>query len=206
MKEAPGIGPDKHEQYFQYLRSISTVGRLYKRLWSSPILFLCGRVYGPRLIEVGSGTGAGILGAFPSSVTGLEINRQAVAYTHSLGLKAELIEEGAPFPLPDAYCDACVLDNVLEHIDDPTQIIGECWRVTKPKGGLVIAVPGIRGFARDPDHKAFYGSTELGSLDMRWKMTISFSLPLLVKSTWLSRSMRQYCTVAAYRKTEGQRG
>jgi SAM-dependent methyltransferase len=191
------------QQYFQYLNRITFRGRLYKRLISSPILFLCARAFGPRLAEVGSGTGAGVLGAFPSWVVGFEINPFAVDYSKRVGLRVSLIEEGGLFPAADGSFDACVLDNVLEHIADPQKVLDECWRITGPRGGLVIAVPGSRGFAGDPDHKVFYGEEELRALDRRWTLGKLFSIPALFRNRGLSRSVRQYCLVGVYTKAPG---
>lgn len=189
------------QEYFHRLRRISFKGRLYKRFISSPILFLCARAFGPRLIEVGSGTGAGVLGAFPSCVVGVEINPFAVAYSKSIGLRASLIEDGV-FPAGDGVFDACVLDNVLEHIEDPRTVLDECWRITSPSGGLVIAVPGSRGFEGDPDHKVFYGEDDLRLLDSRWTLGTLFSIPTLFRHRRLSTCVRQYCLVGVYGKTQ----
>jgi SAM-dependent methyltransferase len=152
---------DGYEKYFHYLKSISTAGRLYKRYISSPILFLCARAFGRPIVEIGLGAGAGVLGAFPTRVVGLEINPFAVDYSKSIGLQASLINEDGVFPMPDGTCDACILDNVLEHIENPRQIMDEYWRVTQPRRGLIIAVPGASGFARDADHKVFYSENDL---------------------------------------------
>jgi SAM-dependent methyltransferase len=195
-----GSGTNAFGEYFHHLRSISFKGRLYKRFISSPILFLRARAFGPRLVEVGSGTGGGVLGAFPSRIVGLDINPFAVEYSRSLGLRASLIEEGGVFPAADGWFDACVLDNVLEHIADPRKVLDECWRITGPRGGLVIAVPGSRGFAGDPDHKVFYGEDELRRLDSRWTLGTLFSIPTLVRSRRLSSLVRQYCLVGIYAK------
>src|ERR1700683_1593542 len=191
-------GSGGFEEYFDHLRSISFKGRLYKRFISSPILFVCARTFGPRVIEVGSGTGGGVLGAFPSRVVGLDINPLAVEYSKKLGLRASLIDESGSFPVGNGRFDACVLDNVLEHIADPRGVLDECWRITGPGGGLVIAVPGSRGFARDPDHKVFYGEYELRRLDNRWALRTLFSIPTLIRRRRLSSSVRQYCLVASY--------
>jgi SAM-dependent methyltransferase len=191
---------DRFEQYFYYLKSISTRGRLYKRYISSPILFLCARRFGREIVEIGSGTGSGVLGAFPSSVVGLEINPYAVDYSNSIGLHASLIKEDGVFPVLDRSVDACILDNVLEHIESPRQTMDECWRVTQPRGGLIIAVPGARGFARDADHRIFYEEDDLKHLDPRWRLERLFSIPTVFRSVRLSRALRQYCLVAVYRK------
>jgi SAM-dependent methyltransferase len=189
-----------YQQYFEYLKNISTAGRLYKRYFSSQILFLCARAFGRRIVEVGSGAGAGVLGAFPTRVVGLEINPFAVDYSKSIGLTASLIGDDGVFPMGDGSCDACVLDNVLEHIENPRQLMDECCRVTKLRGGLVIAVPGVGGFARDADHKVFYSENDLKNLDPRWRLQRLFSMPIFVKSVRVSKALRQYCLVAVYMK------
>jgi SAM-dependent methyltransferase len=188
------------DSYYRYLRNISRRGRIYKRYFSSPFLFLCARRYGPRIIEVGSGIGSGVLGAFPASVVGLEINPFAVEFSRSIGLRASLINDDGSFPVEDGAFDACILDNVLEHIERPGRVLDECSRITGRKSGLVICVPGIRGFEWDSDHKVFYDDIRLRQLDDRWSLTKLFSLPALIRSEALSKSMKQYCVVAVYRK------
>jgi SAM-dependent methyltransferase len=191
---------DRFEEYFHYLRRITTRGRLYKRYVTSPILFLCSCAFGRKIVEIGSGTGSGVLGAFPSSVVGLEINPFAVDYSNNIGLRSSLIKEDGVFPVLDGSFDACILDNVLEHIENPRQTMDECWRVTQPRGGLIIAVPGARGFSRDADHKIFYEEDNLKQLDPRWELERLFSIPTFFRSVSLSKALRQYCLVAVYRK------
>ena len=193
-------GPERFESYFNYLKTISFRGRVYKKFFSSPILFFFARRFGPKVIEVGSGVGSGVLGAFPSRVVGLDINPFAVEYSKAIGLRASLISDDGSFPVPDGAVDACVLDNVLEHIEKPADVLDECYRITGPNGGLVIAVPGARGFGRDSDHKVFYGEHQLLRLDDRWSLIQLFSIPLFWRNEWLSRVMKQYCLVAVFKK------
>lgn len=190
----------KFEDYFAHLNQISTLGRAYKKLVSSPVLFRCARRFGQRVVEVGSGTGSGVLGAYPGRVDGLEINPIAVEYCRSRGLNARLIKVGEAFPVADGAYDACVLDNVLEHIEDPCQTLDECYRITGKSGGLIIAVPGLRGYASDPDHKKYYDADALRRLDPRWELQSLFSTPFGFRCDTLSRSVRQYCLVAVYKK------
>jgi SAM-dependent methyltransferase len=191
---------DNFEDYFCHLKKITLAGRLYKRLFSSPVLFVCARRFGPRIIEVGSGTGSGVLGTFSSQVFGMEINPIAVEYCRRNGLQVQLINDDGSFPISDKAFDSCLLDNVLEHINDPRQTLDECYRITGQEGGLVIAVPGVAGFSSDPDHKVFYDEDKLKGLDDRWSMISLFSMPFFFKSMKLSRSVKQYCLVAIYRK------
>lgn len=191
---------DQFEEYFSHLKEISFIGKCYKKYFSSPILFLSARYFGVNIVEIGAGIGSGVLGAFPSRVCGLDINTKAVEYCKRKGLKTELIEQNGTFPILTEGVDACILDNVLEHIEDPCVTLDECYRVTKKNGGLVIAVPGMSGFLSDEDHKKFYGQEELEFLDDRWKLVRLFSTPFFVKSEKLSSSVKQYCLVAIYRK------
>jgi SAM-dependent methyltransferase len=191
---------DKFEDYFSHLQKISFVGRVYKRFFSSPVLYFCARRLGRRVVEIGSGTGSGVLGAFPKHVKGLEINPIAVEYCKSLGLNVDLIRDDGVFPVPDDSFDTCILDNVLEHIENPRRTLDECYRITRQGGGLVIAVPGVRGFDSDPDHKQFYDAGALKLLDERWLLQNVFSIPFLFKSEKLSRTVKQYCLVATYKK------
>src|SRR6185436_9527027 len=147
--------PGKFDDYFSHLQKISLLGRIYKRFFSSPILFMSARCFGRRIMEVGSGIGSGVLGAFPTHVHGLEINPIAVDYCKAQGLNVSLISDAGEFPVEDSSFDACILDNVLEHITDPVRTLDECYRSTKKNGGLVIAVPGQRGFNSDADHRKF---------------------------------------------------
>ncbi len=192
--------PTRFEDYFAHLQKISFLGRVYKRFFSSPALYLCARRFGHRIIEIGSGTGSGVLGTFPKHVRGLEINPHAVEYCKATGLNVQLIRDDGSFPLTDNAMDVCVLDNVLEHIGDPRQTLDECYRITKENGGLVIAVPGLRGFASDDDHKKFYDAEALRMLDERWVLLGLFSIPYIFTSEKLSKSVKQYCLVATYRK------
>lgn len=189
-----------YEDYFLHLQKISVVGRIYKRFFSSPILFSCARRFGHDIVEIGSGTGSGVLGTFPKSVRGLEINPLAVEYCTRRGLNVQLIKESGEFGGKSAEFDACILDNVLEHIEHPRQTLDECYRVTRAGGGLVIAVPGSLGFKTDPDHKRYYDAAALRRLDERWSLIRLFSMPFFLLNDTLSNAVRQYCLVATYRK------
>jgi len=188
------------EAYFSRLHKISFSGRIYKRFFLSPVLYLCARRFGKRIIEIGSGTGSGVLGTFPKRVQGLEINPISVEYCRAAGLNVQLIGDDGTFPVADGAFDACVLDNVLEHVDDPRRTLDECYRITRDGGGLIVAVPGIRGHESDSDHKKFYDEKALRLLDDRWSLQRLFSTPFLFIFEKLSKSVKQYCLVATYKK------
>jgi SAM-dependent methyltransferase len=115
-------------------------------------------------------------------------------------MNSRLIADDGSFPMADGVFDACVLDNVLEHIAEPRRTLDECRRVTRESGGLIVAVPGVRGYASDSDHKRFYDEKALRLLDDRWSLRSLFSIPFFFTFEILSRSVRQYCLVAVYKK------
>jgi SAM-dependent methyltransferase len=190
----------EYQAYFSHLQKISVLGRLYKRLYAILILLFCRIRFGKNVIEVGSGTGNGILGTSPRNVVGLDINPIAIEFCKAKGLRAELINENGDFPIKESGADVCVLDNVLEHIEYPKKILDECYRVSKARGGLVIVVPGRRGYKSDSDHKVFYNRQNLITLDPRWKVQRIFTIPFMFESELLSNNVKQYCLIAIYSK------
>jgi SAM-dependent methyltransferase len=191
-----------HDAYFRHLKSITLLGKLYKRYITSPYLYACARRFGPKILEVGCGIGAGVLGAYPREVTGVDINPQAVSHCLSKGYNARLIHTGQTWDIPSSSFDACILDNVLEHVAEPSLLLRECARVTQSRGGLVVAVPGSKGFASDGDHKVNYDDTSLRDLNHGWTCTRLTGLPLWVGRRFLSKRVRQFCFVAVYGKTD----
>ena len=190
----------KFEHYYQHLKEIHWSGRVYKRFLTSPLLYLCARRFGINILEVGSGTGNGVLGAYPKKVTGIDINPLAIEFSIKSGLNAKLINKDGTFPLDDSSFDVCILDNVLEHIENPKSTLDECWRVTNKNSGMIIVVPGERGFNYDTDHKIYYNEKNLTNLDSRWILINLFSIPFFFLNPKLSKTIKQYCLVAVYKK------
>lgn len=189
-----------YDHYYAHLQSISRLGRYYKRYVASPILHYQASLFGSKIAEIGCGVGSGILGAYPQHCTGFEINPMAVDYCKAINLSVHQITEDERYPAQDGEFDACVLDNVLEHIAEPGFVLQECARITRLNGGLIIAVPGKRGYRSDPDHKVFYGEKELQQLHPSWQLTNMFSIPFFVCNKMLSELIPQYCLLAAYQK------
>jgi len=191
----------EHDVYFAHLRSITWLGRLYKRHVTSPYLYTSARSFGPRILEVGCGIGAGVLGSYPRTVTGVDINPQAVNYCLAKGYDAQLIYANQMWDIPTGSFDACILDNVLEHVAEPSLLLQECARVTTPRAGLVVAVPCLKGYASDSDHKMYYDYNRLRHIDSLWTCIRRSGLPFGVGCNLLSKRMRQFCFVAVYRKS-----
>lgn len=190
----------EHDDYFAHLQRITWLGRFYKRHVTAPYLYASARSFGPRILEVGCGIGAGVLGSYPREVTGVDINPKAVSYCLSQGYNARLIDSDQGWDIPPGTFDACILDNVLEHVAEPSRLLRECARVTQSRGGLVVAVPGSKGFASDGDHKVYYDDAAMRDLGHGWTCTLLTGLPLWVGRHFLSRRVRQFCFVAVYSK------
>lgn len=188
------------EQYFEHLKEISLLGKVYKKYFASQLLYFQARKFGKNIAEIGSGTGNGILGAYPDNVTGFEINPLAVEFCKKKNFNVHLINENSLCPVQDGQYDVCVLDNVLEHIADPSFILSECARITNKNAGLVVAVPGDKGYLVDDDHKIHYAEHALKNISKDWQLVKVFSMPFMLKSNFLSKSISQYCLVAVYKK------
>ena len=97
---------------------------------------------GMRILDVGCGLGAYVkkLRAFSDEVYGVDIDPDKVAQAQK-----ELPHIGqAPaeeLPFPDAFFDAILLHEVLEHVRDDRQAVHEAFRVAKPGGRVIIFAP-----------------------------------------------------------------
>jgi SAM-dependent methyltransferase len=143
------------------------------------------------MLDVGCGIGD-MLAFRPNSV-GADVNSRNVDYCNQIGLSAVLM---APNCLPFDYAsfDSVLMDNVLEHIDEPAPLLAEIRRVLKPNGILMIGVPGIRGWSSDDDHKIFYDKGILREcLEHNGYEIKEFFYTPVMRSETLSRKIKQYC-------------
>lgn len=63
-----------------------------------------------------------------------------------------------PWPVEAASISHVYACNILEHLEDPVQIMEELWRIMPPDGTATIIVPyyNSTGAFRDPTHKRFF--------------------------------------------------
>jgi SAM-dependent methyltransferase len=68
-----------------------------------------------------------------------------------------------PWPFADNSFDLIYAHNVFEHLSDQVAIMEEMWRLLKPKGRIVIAVPHFRcvDAFTDSTHKHFFTAKSL---------------------------------------------
>ena len=104
---------------------------------SENIIALCESLAHDRVLEIGAGDGAVLVAlgkqGFAKEMTALEISAAAVKRLKALnipGLSAEIFN-GAEIPASDASFDLAILSHVVEHLENPRQLLKEAARVAK---------------------------------------------------------------------------
>ena len=184
--------PD-NDEYFNYLKTRSRLGGLYRKYWLYPRLSK--RLLG-RALDVGCGIGDMLV--FRKNTVGVDINPRTVQFCIQRGVQAHLMAVNE-LPFEEGEFDSVLLDNVLEHIARPQPLIAEVHRVLAPGGRLVAGVPGLKGWHSDPDHKIKYDEVSLVQTiqALGFSHLETFNTPLW-RSQRLDRSMRQYCIYAVF--------
>lgn len=185
------IDPD---QYYRYLLGRSLKSFLYRRAFLYPRI---SRSLEGRILDVGCGIGDFL--AFRRDAIGVDVNPRLVDYCRARGLPAYLMPSGE-LPFECGEFDSVILDNVLEHVSDPTQLLSEIHRVLAIGGTLVVGVPGVVGYRSDPDHKVYYDEQLLVStLSVAgFSHRSSFYTPF--RSKFFARRFRQYCLYGVFSK------
>ena len=114
---------------------------------------------------------------------GIDINNYNIEYLKSKGKNVLVIPKNGIFPLKEESFNVIICDQVLEHIEDPSTFLSEIYRCLKKDGKLIIGVPQIKGFKKDPDHKVFYNQDFLRCKLKRYNFTYKyhFYLPFPLK-------------------------
>ena len=185
-----------NKEYREYLEKISFKAKLYRNLFYFPKL---NKHLSGNILEVGCGIG-GFL-SFNKSVTGVDVNSELVEICKKKKLNAHLMDFDK-LPFKKGLFESVLLDNVLEHIENPAKILGEIHSVLKDNGSLLISVPGEKGFKHDKDHISFYTENSLKVLLYKngFNLVKFFNTPFTSK--YLDKNMRQYCLHGLFRKNE----
>ena len=181
------------------MKKVSLLGLLYHKTILYPKLSAC---LDGKVLDFGCGVG-GFL-RFRSNTVGVDINTYNIDYCKSLGLKAEVTEEGGVLPFKENSFAGVVIDNVIEHIpvEGVDAVIGQILRVLRPDGTIVVGVPGIKGYLSDYDHKVFYDEASLAALFGKygWKITKAFHMPIHLP--FLERYLSQYCKYIVFQNIQ----
>ena len=72
----------------------------------------------------------------------------------------------SPYPFIDNTFSLVLLDNVLEHLDDPKKALEELHRISIPHGKIIIKVPyyHCKGAYNDITHQHFFNETTFDNL------------------------------------------
>jgi len=94
--------------------------------------------------------------------------RGAILWPNSGPSRIALVEESG-FPLPDQSVDRILMIHMLEHTEQPRQLLREAWRVLSGQGRLLVIVPNRRSMWAHLDSTPFgqgqpYTMTQLTTL------------------------------------------
>ncbi len=70
--------------------------------------------------------------------------------------KPDYLADAKNIPVENNTFDAAILTEVLEHVDDPKEVLREAFRILKPEGKLIITVPFLFPIHADPYDYARY--------------------------------------------------
>ncbi|MBY0518503.1 MAG: class I SAM-dependent methyltransferase [Bacteriovoracaceae bacterium] len=180
-------------EYHHYLLKQSWRGDFYRQVWLYPRIN--SRLKG-KTLDIGCGTGSFL--SYRKNTVGIDVNEFNVNYCKELGFEAYFVPEKWPFE--ENTFDSAIMDNVLEHISEPSEILRESHRVLKKDGYLMIGVPAPAGYNWDHDHKVFYSEKKLRETveTFGFKQIEHFHMPL--KSKFLELRMKQYCYFSVFAK------
>lgn len=178
--------------YSEYLKNRSLISYCYRKYYLYPKI---SKPLKGLVLDVGCGIGDYL--EFRKNTIGVDINPFLVEICKNKKLNSKLMQ-GDILPFQANKFDGVILDNVLEHIENPEKIILEIRRVLKNSHFLVVGVPGISGYKVDDDHKVFYTKECLIKLfkPYGFKEITTFGAPLNFK--FLSSFLRQYCVYSIF--------
>jgi SAM-dependent methyltransferase len=99
----------------------------------------------PAILDVGAGTGGKLfeLGNIGKAV-GVDVSEKAVDFCRRRGLSNVSQCPAENIAHPDKSFDLVVCMEVLEHVVNPVQVLGELKRVLKDDGKLILSVPAFK--------------------------------------------------------------
>lgn len=185
----------ENDDYFDSLIRRKRVALWYRNFWLYPRI--CRHLSG-RVLDIGCGLGDMVY--FRANTVGVDVNPRAVAYCRSRGLTVQQMEPDR-LPFADAEFEGAVLDNVLEHLEQPEPLLAEARRVLRTGATFVVGVPGEEGFVRDPDHKRRYSEAAL----IRCIQSVGFEPSRIFyqpfRSPYLDRHFRYYTIYGVFRRS-----
>jgi len=192
---------NKDKDYADYLQTRRWSGFIYRYFFVYPFFL---KYLGKNNFDYGCGVGDFLKFAniFKKHVVGLDVNRENLKICQNRRCSVDLlIPKTKYFDNKKNSVDCIILDNVLEHISSPKEVIEDIFDGLKPSGMLIVAIPvGEKGYQSDPDHKIYYSESDLKRLlsSYGFKKKIEFYRPF--NNSWMRKHMRQFCYYAVYAK------
>lgn len=182
------------KEYFEHIQSITWRGRLYKKFFLYPSLR---RLVRGRMMDIGCGDGE-FISKINQSI-GVDINPFCIQYIKTMGMEGYHYDS-YPLNFEEESFDTLFCVNVIEHIEDPSDLINEMHRLLKKSGTLIIGVPTYKGFHSQVDHKVFYDEQNLEETfnNFGFKKSRFFYMPFASK--WLEKNLSAHCLYAVFTK------
>jgi methionine biosynthesis protein MetW len=110
---------------------------------------------GGKLLEVGCGSGEmlKVMQELGWGAEGIDFDQKAVENAQGKGLRVVHGTLEAQ-EYPNDHFDAVTMSHLIEHVQEPGQLLAECHRILKPAGRLVIATPNAESWG----HRLFASS------------------------------------------------
>ena len=124
---------------------------------------------GDQILEVGCGSGAllsRLIAHGSGHVVGVDWLRTSLDLARQRSSRARLLQgDACALPFSEERFDKVIAQHLIEHFEDPKQVLTEWRRVLKPHGVLVIVTPNIayprQEWFDDPTHRHMFSALDL---------------------------------------------
>ena len=130
----------KHHRIIRYLATIEILREVIEyKIMKIP------RSWGTRLLDIGCGNGVFIskMQSLGWYVEGTDIDLASIEYARNIFKLNVHYGEIHDLSIRSNSFDIITLNHVIEHIDNPSVLLSECYRILKPGGKLVLLTPNI---------------------------------------------------------------
>src|SRR5262249_10503120 len=98
-----------------------------------------------RILDIGCGSGETLQALSQGAlVMGIDSEHLPLRYCRERGLERLVRGSAIEMPFRDASFDACVMMDVLEHVDEEHDLLSEVRRVLRAGGAAVVSVPAFQ--------------------------------------------------------------
>ncbi len=192
---------NKDKDYANYLQTRRWSGFVYRYMFVYPFFL---KYLGKNNYDYGCGVGDFLKFAkiFKKKITGLDVNKENLKICQNRRCSVDLlIPKRKYFHDKKNVVDCIILDNVLEHIVSPKEVIKDIHDGLKSNGKLIVAIPvGEKGYQSDPDHKIYYNEDDLDNLLTRFGLRKECHFYRPFNTSWMRNNMKQFCYYAVYFK------